>query len=120
MIKKVSAWLSRKINKFEYLTGEEIGPFNQRQIIGQAKFAYSPLAKTFEKQTGKHVDAIKSLDTSNNLKQIEGKSPQNLMDYLIRTKLREIVELQGFIKYDDQLKCGKTYNFNKYSLPFVI
>ena len=65
MIKKVSAWLSRKINKFEYLTGEEIGPFNQRQIIGQAKFAYSPLEKNFEKQTGKHVDAIKSLDTSN-------------------------------------------------------
>ena len=26
-------------------------PFNQQQIIGQAKFTYSPLGKAFEKQT---------------------------------------------------------------------
>ena len=26
-------------------------PFNQRQIIEQAKFTYSPLGKAFEKQT---------------------------------------------------------------------
>ena len=36
-------------------------PFNQRQIIEQAKFAYSPLGKAFEKQTERQVDAIKSL-----------------------------------------------------------
>ena len=29
----------------------EILPFNQRQIIKQAKFIYSPLGKAFEKQT---------------------------------------------------------------------
>ena len=29
-----------KIDKYEYLTGEEILPSNQSQIIGQAKFAY--------------------------------------------------------------------------------
>ena len=40
-----------KIDKYEYLTGEEIFPSNQQQIIEQAKFTYSPLGKAFEKQT---------------------------------------------------------------------
>ena len=48
---KVSALSSGKIDKFEYLTGEEILPSNQQQIIEQAKFTYSPLGKAFEKQT---------------------------------------------------------------------
>ena len=48
---KISTLLSGKINKYEYLTGEEILPSNQRQITEQAKFAYSPLGKAFEKQT---------------------------------------------------------------------
>ena len=39
-----------KIGKYEYLTGEEILPSNQRQIIEKAKFAYYPLGKAFEKQ----------------------------------------------------------------------
>ena len=47
---KISALSSSKINKYEYLTGEEILPSNQKQIIEQAKFTYSPLRKTFEKQ----------------------------------------------------------------------
>ena len=33
-----------------HLTGEEISPSNQNQIIEQAKFTYSPLDKAFEKQ----------------------------------------------------------------------
>ena len=48
---KISALSSGKIDKYEYLTGEEILPSNQQQIIQQAKFAYSPLGKAFEKQT---------------------------------------------------------------------
>ena len=40
---------SRKIDEYEYLTGEEIPPSNRGQIIEQAKFAYSPLEKAFEK-----------------------------------------------------------------------
>ena len=42
---------SGKIDKYEYLTGEEILPSNQQQITEQAKFTYSPLGKTFEKET---------------------------------------------------------------------
>ena len=50
---KISALSSGKIDKYEYLTGEEILPSNQRQIIEQAKFAHSPLGKTFEKNPQK-------------------------------------------------------------------
>ena len=59
---KISALLSGKINKYEYFTSEE----NQKQIIEQPKFTYSPLGKAFEKQTKtiedpgpKQVDAFK-------------------------------------------------------------
>ena len=48
---KISALSSGKIDKYEYLTGEEILLSNQQQIIEQAKFTYSPLGKSFEKQT---------------------------------------------------------------------
>ena len=48
---KISALSSGKIDKYEYLTGEEILQSNQQQIIEQAKFTYSPLGKAFEKQT---------------------------------------------------------------------
>ena len=47
---KISALSSGKIDKYEYLTGEEILPSNKQQIIEQAKFTYSPLGKAFEKQ----------------------------------------------------------------------
>ena len=39
---KISTLPSGKIDNYEYLTGEEIVPSNQRQIIEQAKFRYSP------------------------------------------------------------------------------
>ena len=48
---KISALSSGKIDKYEYLTGEEILPSNQQQIIEQAKFTYSRLGKAFQKQT---------------------------------------------------------------------
>ena len=48
---KISALLSGKIDKYEYLTGKEILPPDQSRIIEQEKFTYSPLGKTFEKQT---------------------------------------------------------------------
>ena len=47
---KISALSSGKIDKYEYLTGEEILPSNQRQIIEQVKFTYSSLGKAFKRQ----------------------------------------------------------------------
>ena len=48
---KILALSYGKIDKYEYLAGEEILPSNQRQTMEQAKFTYSPLGKDFEKQT---------------------------------------------------------------------
>ena len=45
-----SALSSKKIEKFEYFTGEEILSFNQRQIVEQDKLAHYPLGKAFQKQ----------------------------------------------------------------------
>ena len=45
----ITALSLTKINKYEHLTGEELLPSNQQQIIEQAKFTYSPLGKAFKK-----------------------------------------------------------------------
>ena len=47
---EISAKSSGKFHKYEYLTGEDILPSNQQQIIKQGRFTYSPLGKAFEKQ----------------------------------------------------------------------
>ena len=47
---KISSWSSGKLHKYEYLTDEDILPYNQQQIIEQTKFFYSLLGKSFEKQ----------------------------------------------------------------------
>ena len=72
----------------------------------QAKFAYSPLGKALEKQTEKQVGALKSLKPFNKkvlykFIQIHGIFLQNLMNDLIYTKLKEIVNLQDAIKIDE-------------------
>ena len=89
---KISALSSGKIDKYKYLTGEEILPYNQQQIIEQAKFSYSPLGKAFEKQTKiiedqgeKQVDALKSLKPSD-------KQLPSIRDFISKEKLNsEIV-----------------------------
>ena len=53
---KISALSTRIIDKYEYLTGEEILPSNQTQIIEQAKSTYSPLRNVFEKHKKKIVE----------------------------------------------------------------
>ena len=62
---KISALSSGKIDKSEYLTGEEILPSNQQQIIEQAKFTDSPLGKAFEKQTKTTKDQGEKTNKSN-------------------------------------------------------
>ena len=61
---KISALSPSKIHKYEYLTGKDILPSNQQQIIGQAKFTYSPLGKAFKKQ-------IKTIEDQGQVKTIK-------------------------------------------------
>ena len=74
---KILALSPGKIHKYEYLTGEDILPSNQQQVIEQARFTYSPLGKAFEKQVKtienqgkKQVDALKDLKTKKQTKAI--------------------------------------------------
>ena len=53
VINKEVALLSGKIYKYKYLTGEEILSSSERQVIEEAKFAFSPSEKGFEKETEK-------------------------------------------------------------------
>ena len=62
---KLSALSSAKIDKYNYLTGEEMLSFNQRQTVEEANFAYSLLGKALEKQIEKAVPAVQSLDGFN-------------------------------------------------------
>ena len=52
---KVSALLSGKIDKYEYLTSDQIIPRNQKRVREKTKFVYSPLGKAFEKQIKKQL-----------------------------------------------------------------
>ena len=96
---KISALSSGKIDKYEYLTGDEILPSNQKQIIEQAKFTYCPLGKDFEKQTKiiedqgqKQVDALKSLESSD-------KKLPSIKDFISKERLNpEIIDEIGNIE----------------------
>ena len=83
---KISALSSGKIHKYKYLTGEDILPSNQQQIIEQARFTDSPLGKDFEKQTKtikdqgqKQVEALNTLKSNNQLT-IEDVIPKNALN----------------------------------------
>ena len=66
---KISALSLGKIDKYEYLTGEQIVSYDQSRIIEQAKFTYSPLRKAFEKQINVIEDqGIKQVETLKVLK----------------------------------------------------
>ena len=89
---KLSALSSDKFEKYEYLIGKEIIPFNQGKMIERA-FTYSPLGKAFEKQTKKKVDVFMSLNLSNkrdDLNQIKTTYPKYQMSDFIFYKLKKI------------------------------
>ena len=86
---KLSALSSGKIDKYEYLTGEEILPSNQQQIIQQAKFAYYPLGKALEKQTKIVKDqGKKQVKAIQDNKQLVNKD--DYIDKLLLSREREI------------------------------
>ena len=108
---KISVLSSGKIDKYEYLTGEEILPTNQQQIIEQAKFTYSPLGKSFEKQTikdqgEKQINAIQDnkqpliSDDDYKDKLLLSKKREIFKD-IYNKRLDKIEELNNKIDYDN-------------------
>ena len=97
----ISALSSNKIDKYEYLTGEEILPSNQKQIIEQAKFTYSPLGKAFEKQTKtiedqreKNVQALEDLKPKEQIKSIKGNFTEVYESVEMKNEMNEIKEYE--------------------------
>ena len=89
---KTSALSSGKLDKYEYLTGEEILPSNQQQIIQQAKFNYLPLGTTIEKQRKTIEDQGEKQVKAIQDKQIVNINKDDYKDKLLLSKEREIVK----------------------------
>ena len=96
---KISASSSGEIDKYEYLTGEEILSSNQQQIIEQAKFTYSPLEKAFEKQTKtiedqgeKQIKAIQNKDFNKSIEKAKYDSDDDLAILRQKEIYNEITE----------------------------
>ena len=92
-VAKISTLSSGKIDKYEYLTGEEILPSNQQQIIEEAKFTYTPLGKAFEKQTKtiedqgeKQIKAIQDKDFRKSIEKTK-RDPDDDLDILKQNKI---------------------------------
>ena len=117
---KISALTSKNFHKYEYLTGEDILPSNQQQIIEQAKFTYSPLEKAFGKQIKtiedqgkKLVDALNTLKSNSQLT-IEDAIPKNaLINDEAKKELDEIKEMEKNVDREKLIYEAIEY---KYSL----
>ena len=132
---KISALSSGKIDKYEYLTGEEILPSNQQQIIQQAKFNYSPLGKALEKQIKTIEDqGKKQVKAIQDNKQIVNKD-DDYKDKLLLSREREIFkdiynkrlekieELNNKIDYNNLIYVvagtGDKYSFDDLDYPLT-
>ena len=111
---KISALSSNKIGKYEYLTGEEISPYNQKQIIEQAKFTYSPVGKAFEKKKKnnwrsrkKTNEGLKALKLEEQTKAIEDKSNGKL------SIQKEVYNKVLDKRTDDIREIAKEIDYNK-------
>ena len=121
---KISTLSSGKLDKYEYLTGEEILPSNQQQIIQQAKSNYSPLGKALEKQTKtikdqeeKQVVALESLkDPDKKLPAIKDFIPTENLNSEIINEIKRIEEMEKKIDKNKMVYKGtnKTYDFRNF------
>ena len=132
---KISALSPGKIDKYEYLTGDEILSSNQQQIIEQAKFTYSPLRKAFEKQTKtiedqgeKQIKAIqdnkKQLINDNDYKnKLLISKEREIFKDIYNKRLDKIEDLNNKIDYDNLMyvveSSGDEYRFNKVKDPIT-
>ena len=116
---KISSESSGKLHKYEYLTGEDILPSNQQQIIEQARFTYSFLGKAFEKQIKsiedqgkKEIDVLKSLKLKEETKPIEDKSNNQSKAEIIFNKLLNE-------KKDLPKELHDSVDYNKFKFDFM-
>ena len=119
---KIVALSSGKIGKYEYLTDDYLPP-DQRRVVEQAKFAYSPLGKAFEEQTQpieeqgeKQIDAITNQNES--LEALANKDDhksiyKEIFDKLVKGKFDGIKELTYGIDHCDFIYYFKSNTAKK-------
>ena len=125
---KISALSSSKIHKQEYLTGEDILPSSNQQIIEEARFTYSPLGKVFDKQIKtiedqgkKLLDALNTLKSdNNNNKKLENKNediiPKNAFaSDEAREEINKILKIERNVDREHLI-----YDAGKYTYDFRI
>ena len=143
---KISALSSNNLDKYEYLTGEDLGL--KPNTIEQARFEYSPLGKSFNKgldkddqkegllkrlenikdkneeqlqaikdQGEKQLNELQNIDKSKTLKAIGEISKKNNETDKLLSEFKKIDETLD----NAELVCTKTdgtkYDFNSFSLP---
>ena len=121
---KISALSSGKLEKYEYLTGEEILPSNQQQIIQQAELNYFPLGKAIEKQIKtikdqgeKQVVALQSLkDSDKKLTSIKDFIPTENLNPEIINEIKRIEEIEKNVDRNRMVHKGtnETYDFRNF------
>ena len=114
---KISALSSNNLDKYEYLTGEDLGL--KPSTIEQAKFEYSPLGKMFNKGLSEN-DQKEGL--FKRLKNIEGKNEVQLQAIKDQgeKQLREIknINKSNMLKATDEIR-RKNDEANKTLLDYL-
>ena len=109
-VAKIWGLSSVKIEKYEYLTDDEILPSDQNRIE-PAKLKYSPLAKTFEKhiktinikeeKQNRSSKALKSEENTEDINLIEEIFPKDMRTNEIKNEIYEIAKYEEKIKQED-------------------
>ena len=120
---KISALSSGKVDKYEYLTGEEILPSNQQQIIEQAKFTYSPLGKAFEKQTKTIKDQgekqIKAIQDNTKEVTIKNIIPENILNDEPKKEIDKITEIEKTVDREKLVYIASEYTYSFQNFPTI-
>ena len=105
---KISALLSNNLDKYEYLTGEDIGL--KPSTVEQAKFEYSPLGKVFKR----------GLDDKDDKKEGLSKRQKNLVDknQKLSNAVSKAIKAGKYLSNVSDSYYNFKYNFCKFYKDF--
>ena len=113
---KISALSSNNLDKYEYLTGEDLGL--KPGAIAQAKFEYSPLDEIFTKGLKKEEDKKEGL--LKRLKNIEDKNKEQLKEIKNKTAIKSQIDLfdedissEAAAQFKEIKDIGDNVDYNK-------
>ena len=122
---KISALSSNNLEKYKYLTGEDLGL--KPSTVEQATFEYSPLGKIFNKglsEEDKKEGLLKRLKNIENENKVENKDIKTFTDFVdqplsfqAKELIKEIKTIQKNVDYRKlKIKRGnmKDYDFSDY------